>query len=150
MRLNGTSVATAVTSGVVALMVEATRTRFGATLSPHATKALLEYSALPLSNVDRPSQGAGELNAAGAVQLASSIDPRVALGEWWLVDAIDPWSTIGADTFVWTQNVLWGNTLIDGTIAYINEPAWDASLVWGAGDDTVVWGNSHDGGDTVV
>jgi serine protease AprX len=150
MRLNGTSMAAAVTSGVVALMVEASRTRFGAALSPHAMKALLEYSALPLPDADRPSQGAGELNAAGAVKLAYSIDPRVAPGEWWLVDAIDPSSTIGTDTLAWTQAVLWGNTLVDGSVAFINEPAWDASLVWGAGDDTVVWGNSDDGGDTVV
>jgi subtilisin family serine protease len=150
MRLNGTSMAAAVTSGVVALMVEASRTRFGAVLSPHAMKALLEYSALPLPNVDLPSQGAGELNAAGAVKLAYSIDPRVAPGEWWLVDAIEPWSTIDTDTLVWTQRVLWGNTLIDGSVAFINEPAWDASKVWGADEDTVVWGNSDDGGDTVV
>jgi hypothetical protein len=112
-------------------------------------KALVEYSALSLPTVDRPSQGAGELNAAGAVKLASSIDPRVGPGEWWLVDAVDPWSTIGADTLVWTQSVLWGNTLVDGNIAFINQPAWDSSVVWGAGD-TVVWGNSDDGGDTVV
>jgi serine protease AprX len=150
MRLNGTSMAAAVTSGVVALMIEASRTRFGAVLSPHAMKALLEYSALPLPAVDRPSQGAGELNAAGAVKLASSIDPRVAQGEWWLVDAVDPWSNVGNTTLVWAQSVLWGNTLVDGSIAFINEPAWDPSLVWGAGDDTVVWGNSDDGGDTVV
>jgi serine protease AprX len=149
IRLNGTSMAAAVTSGVVALMIEAGRTRFGATLSPHAMKALVEYSALSLPALDRPSQGAGELNAAGAVMLAASIDPRVGPGEWWLVDAVDPWSTIGADTLGWTQSVMWGNTLVDGNIAFINQPAWDASVVWGAGD-TVVWGNSDDGGDTVV
>src|SRR4029078_13391902 len=83
IRLNGTSMAAAVTSGVVALMIEAGRTRFGATLSPHPMKALFEYSALSLPTVDRPSQGAGELNAAGAVKLASAIDPRVGPGEWW-------------------------------------------------------------------
>ena len=48
LRLSGTSMAAAVTSGVVALMVEANREPTRSPLTPNAVKAILEYTALPL------------------------------------------------------------------------------------------------------
>ena len=42
--------AAAVTSGVVALMIDANRQGHEAPLAPNAVKAILEYTALPLQN----------------------------------------------------------------------------------------------------
>ena len=69
-RLNGTSMAAAVTSGVVALMLESGRTTFGVSPSPNAVKAMLQYSAVPLANANSLMQGAGALNGGGAIELA--------------------------------------------------------------------------------
>ena len=52
LRLSGTSMAAAVTSGVVALMVQANRETHEVALSPNAVKAILEYTALPLTSAD--------------------------------------------------------------------------------------------------
>ena len=84
LRLSGTSMAAAVTSGVVALMIQANREGHEAPLTPNAVKAILEYSALPLAAVDPLTQGAGGLNGAGAVLLAETIDPQRAVGAWWM------------------------------------------------------------------
>jgi Subtilase family len=54
MRMSGTSMATAVTSGVVALMLEANRYAnnypYHPSLTPNAVKAMLQYSAFPVYN----------------------------------------------------------------------------------------------------
>ena len=61
-KLSGTSMATAVTSGVVAAMLDASRSTFGgASVTPNAIKAMLHYSALPLPDDDVLTQGAGGL-----------------------------------------------------------------------------------------
>jgi hypothetical protein len=50
--------AAAVTSGVVALMVEANDKHYKTPLTPNTVKAILEYTALPLYSADPLSQGA--------------------------------------------------------------------------------------------
>ena len=95
LRLSGTSMAAAVTSGVVALMVQANHEAHAAPLTPNAVKAILEYTALPLTAADPLTQGAGGLNGAGAVLLAEKIDPEQAVGEWWLTEPVLPITTIG-------------------------------------------------------
>ena len=69
MTLSGTSMSSAVTSGVVALMIEASRSTNSAriALPPNAIKAILQHTAVPFAGVDELTQGAGSLNAAGAV-----------------------------------------------------------------------------------
>src|SRR5262249_7602140 len=69
--LSGTSMATAVTSGVVALVIEANRqavlqTGHAGHLTPNAIKAVLEYTAYVLPNTDVLTQGAGAINPLGA------------------------------------------------------------------------------------
>ncbi|HEY7170140.1 MAG TPA: S8 family serine peptidase [Vicinamibacterales bacterium] len=150
-RLNGTSMAAAVTSGAVALMIDANQHHFSTRLTPNVVKALLEFSAFPLPGSDVVSQGRGELNAGGAVALASAIDPALAQGQWWLTTPIDTFTTVGNESGVWAQSVVWGTRIIWGNTVFINQPAWAADVVWGAGDsDTVVWGNSGGDDDTVV
>src|SRR5258708_14093535 len=81
MTLSGTSMATGVTSGVVAVVLDAASAAHpnAPALTPGAIKAILEYTALPLSEAGVPydalTQGTGGLNSAGAIVLAQSIDP---------------------------------------------------------------------------
>ena len=84
--------AAAVTSGVVALMIEANKATYDVPLTPNTVKAILEYTALPLYAADPLTQGAGGLNGGGAVQLAETIDPGRPIGDWWMtapLDAVD-------------------------------------------------------------
>jgi serine protease AprX len=150
-RLSGTSMAAAVTSGTVALMITENRHKFSTRLTPNTVKALLEFAAIPLVGPDAVTQGRGELNAVGAVTLASAIDPAQAQGAWWLTSPIDTFTTLGNETHSWSQSVQWGTKVVWGNTVFINQPAWATDVVWGAGDDdTVVWGNSTGDDDTVV
>ena len=75
MRLNGTSMATATATGVVALMLESHRQAhlFGPAIAPNTIKAILQYTATPLderagatnggATPDALTQGAGAINA---------------------------------------------------------------------------------------
>ena len=60
MTLSGTSMSAAVTSGVVALMIEASRSTNSQriALPPNAIKAILQHTALPLAGFDELTQGA--------------------------------------------------------------------------------------------
>ena len=81
IKLSGTSMAAGVVSGVVALMLEANQSLMGPRrLTSNAVKAALEFSAIPVFDdagaaYDNLTQGAGEVNGQGAVQLARAIDP---------------------------------------------------------------------------
>ena len=84
MRLSGTSMATAVTTGVVALALEAHRVTApwnAPRPTPNAVKAALHYSALAVrSDVgieeDCLRQGSGALNGKGAIELTRGWTPR--------------------------------------------------------------------------
>ena len=149
LRLNGTSMAAAVTSGVVALVIEASRTAFGTAPTPATIKSILAYTALPLDGVDPLTQGHGALNASGAISLTLAAGaagwPDIAL-----TTLVSPATTTdGTETWTWAQDADWGDTVVWGSTG--EEPAWAQTVVWGSVDwgDTVVWG-STDSGDTVV
>ena len=75
MTLSGTSMATAVTSGVVADIIAASRAANGGHApTPNTVKAILEFTSVLVPNADTLSQGAGSINAAGALKLAKAID----------------------------------------------------------------------------
>ena len=87
IRLSGTSMATAVGSGVVALMIEGHRATHPGTpaLTPNTVKAMLQYSAFAVRNgygleYDTLREGAGALNGAGAVVLARNVDTSAPRG----------------------------------------------------------------------
>jgi subtilisin family serine protease len=65
LSLTGTSMAAPVVTGAIALMLEA-----NAALTPNAVKAILEYTAEARDGYNYLTQGAGFLNARGAVELA--------------------------------------------------------------------------------
>jgi len=151
MRLSGTSMAAAVTTGVAALVIEASRSAFGVTPSPATVKAILAYTALPLNGVDPLTQGHGALNASGAVALATALGPA-----GWPATGLDglvspPVTTIGGETWTWSQAATFSDTVVWGTADGSAQPAWAQTVVWGSVDfegDTVVWGTFD--ADTVV
>ena len=149
LRLSGSSMAAAVTSGVVALMVEANRERYETRLTPNAVKAILEYTALPVQGEHPLAQGTGGLNGAGAVLLAQLIDPGRPVGAWWLTSGVQPWTVIEGQSFPWAQSIIWGNRVAAGEVVFANRLAWEETVIWGTDDsDTVIWGTTDD--DTVI
>jgi serine protease AprX len=159
-RLSGTSMSAAVTSGVAALMIEASR-KAGGFPSPRTIKSILQYTALPLDGADALTQGRGALNAAGALALVSAMGASPTLEDWLLTQSITPATTIGQNTLAWAQTTVGDDTVWTSTapglpswvqtVVWGNAFGWDDTVVWGntGWDDTVVWGNS-DWTDTVV
>jgi len=124
LSLSGTSQATPVVTGTVALMLQA-----NPALTPNAVKAILQYTAEIYSGYDALTEGAGFLNALGAVQLARSF--------------------AGSDVPVyyggpqWSRQVIWGNQRLTGGYLTANVNAWATDVDWGAarrGLDPIVWG----------
>ncbi len=141
--------ATAVASGVVADMIDANRRDEGAAsvLTPNTIKAILQYTAIPLSDEDptTPSQleqGTGSLNAAGAITLVRAIDPSTPVGSPWLEFGVDTFSTLAGEVLNWGQHIVWGDHVVWGDSIMSNKKAWGNHVVWGDSADHVVWGDS--------
>ncbi|HYX43130.1 MAG TPA: S8 family peptidase, partial [Pyrinomonadaceae bacterium] len=115
MFMNGTSMATPVVAGAVALMLQA-----NPALTPNMVKMILMYTAQPLANFNMLEQGAGEVNIEGAVRLAKLVRPDLSnltpLGAPLLTaPAPDPHTTIANYTFVWSQGLILNRTYATGT-----------------------------------
>lgn len=110
--MTGTSMAAPTVSGTIALMLEA-----NPALTPNAVKAILEYTAESSDKYDSMAQGAGFLNARGAVELARSF----ATGE------------PVQDTASWNRHVIWGNRRIGIDSLRPSARVWAASVTWGQG-----------------
>jgi serine protease AprX len=152
LALSGTSMASPVVAGTVALMLQA-----NPSLTPNLIKAILQYTAQVYPGYKPLEQGAGFLNTLGAVRLARFYANHRA-GDRVPVQA------------VWSRQLIWGNHRLRG--GYINPRgnAWAPSVVWGAaktlgdtGDnivwgtecatsacDNIVWGTADDNGDNIV
>jgi hypothetical protein len=136
LSLSGTSMAAPVVAGTVALMLEA-----NPQLTPNAVKAILQYTAQNLSSSKRLSQGAGILNARGAVRLAKFFaSPTSGAGSMG--------DTIQGEWVPWARHIIWGNYRLTGGIPLPGSNAWDASVRWGtlktASGARVVWGARYD------
>ncbi len=137
--MSGTSMASAQVSGVVALMLQA-----NPSLTPNATKALLMYTAQPLALRDASgqplspglsllTQGAGSVNAVGAVEVARQAGATTTVGAEWLQSTVVPRSTIAGFTFAWGQRVIWQDTLLQGLdLAGLLQSAWARLDPWGS------------------
>lgn len=128
LSLSGTSMATAVATSVVAMMIEANRVDEGwrKRLTPNTLKALLQFSAIPvrLSASGIPTQleqGAGAINAGGATTLAKAVEPSAAPGASWMEFSVLPSTTIGVVAYPWAQQIVWGDQVVwgDGLISHV-------------------------------
>ena len=124
---SGTSMAAPVAAGTVALMLQA-----NPALTPNLVKAILQYTAQSYAGYDRLTQGAGFLNAKGAVDLAVYLASPAA----------DYPSTTG-----WSEHLIWGNHLAVGGRVTVDATAWALDVTWGAATtasgDPIVWGLVH-------
>ena len=150
VRLCGTSMAAAVTSGVVAVMIDAHRqavTWTSKPMTPNTVKAILQYSAIELrdpatgNDYNALTQGAGEINADGAIDLAQLVDPSRPLGMTWINSQPWPYSVFSGQYEAWSQHLVWGNHLVWGSSLFYHERGWDASSSWGVQVSHLVWGN---------
>jgi len=142
LSLSGTSMATAVTSGVVALVLDAhNRAHFhrDRELTPNLVKGMLEFSAIPVSGADPLAQGAGVVNAAGAIALSSAIDTGARPGEFWLRTGVPAYTTFGGQTAAWSQNIIWGDSVLTGDLLFVSNIVWTSNIVW---DANIVWDSS--------
>src|SRR5204862_3320609 len=98
LSLTGTSMSAPVVAGTVALMIQA-----NPMLTPNLVKAILQYTAEHRSRYNDLTQGAGFLNARGAVQLAKSF-------------AGDPGAAAAKDPTPWNAHINWGNHRIGGGV----------------------------------
>jgi serine protease AprX len=137
LTLSGTSMATPVVTGTVALMLQA-----NPSLTPNMIKAILEFTAQYNPAYDTLTEGAGFLNTLGAVRLASFY----AHAQPGSVMPLDP---------MWSKHVLWGTHMITGGVIMPGANAFGVGQSWGvsktdSGNDNIVWGTSSDGNDNVV
>ena len=131
--LSGTSMAAAVTTGVIALELDANAHQASAPLTPNSAKAILEYTAIKMAKADALTQGAGQINAIGAYQLAGAVNTTVSTGSWWLQTGVTGSSIIGGKSYAWAQNIIWGTSVIGGRFIYYKNLAWDDNIIWGTG-----------------
>jgi serine protease AprX len=116
MYLSGTSMATPLVSGAVALMLQA-----NPKLTPNMVKMILMYSAQQLAGFNTFEQGAGQLNVEGAVRLAklvrTDISPTTKQGDPLLTTTTlpDPRTTIAGQQFGWAQGILLKQAYATGT-----------------------------------
>ena len=155
IRLSGTSMATAVTSGAIAQLLEANRTAYPGNqpLTANTVKAILQYTAVGIHDdlgleYDPLRKGAGALNARGAIDFAASVDTSAPVGAPWLTSSPFPWTTIGGESLTWNQGVIWGSAVIWGSTATFNETAWANAVIWGS--TNVTWGNAVIWGSNLV
>lgn len=130
MSLTGTSMAAPVVAGTIALMLDA-----NAALTPNLVKAILHYTAETRTRFAVTAQGAGFLNARGAVQLAAALGGDIPA-------AVDPTR--------WSRQILWGNQRLRGGSITADANAWRDDVVWGASEtpegDPIGWGTLADAG----
>ena len=113
LSLSGTSMATPVVTGTVALLLQA-----NPALTPNAVKAILQYTAQPYPGYDALSQGAGFIDAKGAVELARFF--------------ADPSGVPYPASSNWGARFTWGNHRLGGGRLAADANAWARDVVWGA------------------
>jgi serine protease AprX len=125
LSLSGTSMAAPAVTGTIALMLQA-----NPSLTPNEIKAILQYTAEEHANYDPLTQGAGFVNARGAVELARHL--------------VSPSTVPYPDASGWGERLIWGNRLVKGGRLTSNANAWSLGVTWGASTaldgETVSWG----------
>jgi serine protease AprX len=129
LRLTGTSMSAPIVTAAIALMLEA-----NPALTPNAVKAILQYTAEVHAGVDHRTQGAGFLNARGAVELARAFG-----------NASSPWPLeLTSDPVRWNRHIIWGRNRIPIAMLYSGANAWRLGVTWGdsrtATGEAIRWG----------
>ena len=141
MVLTGTSQAAAIVTGVAAQMLQA-----NPKLTPNLIKAILEYTSQDYDGYSPLEQGAGFLNALGAVRL-SRFYAAAREGQHVPVEPI------------WSKHFIWGNHEMSGGLMLPKANAWTIGVLWGtpkttgSDGDNIVWGTScgaEDCGNNIV
>jgi subtilisin family serine protease len=155
MYLSGTSMATPVVAGSVALMLQA-----NPKLTPNMVKVLLAYTAQPLAGYNMFEQGAGELNVEGAIRLAklvrTNISATTPTGDPLLTTSTPPTpeTTIAGQTFTWAQGLVVNHGYATGTnLIMMYQKIYGLGVVVGDGcvmGDGVVTGDGVVMGDVSV
>jgi len=128
LSLSGTSMAAPVVSGVVALMLQA-----NPSLTPNAVKAILQYTAQQYPGYDALTQGAGFLNAIGAIRLARFY-ASAQVGDHMPIQRM------------WNRHIIWGTHRLGGGYLRMNANAFAVGTTWGVqttdNGDNIVWGTA--------
>jgi serine protease AprX len=128
LSLSGTSMAAPVVSGAIAVMLQA-----NPALTPNAIKAILQYTAQPYPGYDPLTEGAGFLNAVGAVRLAR------------FYATAQP-GQIAPTQDLWSRQLIWGNHRLTGGFPDPADNAFALGTTWGAAQtaagDNIVWGTA--------
>jgi serine protease AprX len=147
LSLTGTSMASPIVAGTVALMIQA-----NPKLTPNLVKAIIEYTSQNY-RYDALTQGAGFLNTKGAVDLAKFL---------YTAKAGQAYPTNRS----WSKTIIWGNRKLKGGVIKPAGTAWAPSTVWGASRtaqganivwgtvagelDNIVWGTAAMDADNIV
>ena len=167
MTLSGTSMATPVVSGTVAMLLQQDWT-----LTPDQIKARLmktAYRGFPASSVatdpvthqtytayyDIFTVGAGYLDIGAAVwntdkapaTVGSALSPYVVSNGNGTVTGVNGNSQVAGYSVVWGSSVVWGTSVVWGANVSGNSVVWGNS---GLAGSSVVWGNSSLAGYSVV
>jgi serine protease AprX len=162
MELSGTSMAAAVVSGAVALLLDQRPA-----LTAVAVKASLQLTASSVIAQGFLGVGTGSLNVLAA---SKAIEPRSVRSDSCLLviggeqttaqnTAFVPEMsrTLQTQTILWTRSVLsthaivWGKTIVSGDFrdTIIRGLSGGDTIIWGqGGGDTIIWGQG--GGDTII
>ena len=111
-------------------------------LSAHTVKGILQFTAQRLNGLDVMTQGAGEVNLAGAVRFAKLVQADARHGRRWTKGSRQMVRTdlLFGETVFWSRAVIWGAELKTNTTAlYMRLAQWDDNIVWGFLDDNIVW-----------
>ena len=137
LSLSGTSMAAPVVAGTIALMLQA-----NPGLTPNLVKAVLQYTAEAHTTYNGLTQGAGFLNARGAVELAQSVAAGAVLQGGAPAVVSDIVATSAEPE--WGRKIIWGNHRLGGGELRADASAWRVDVMWGSGvtpeGTPVVWG----------
>jgi serine protease AprX len=126
LSLSGTSQAAPVVAGTVALMLQV-----NPSLTPNAVKAVLQFTAQTYPAYDVLTQGAGFLDARGAVELAHYL--------------ASPDTIAYPDDSTWSRRLLWASGSVGGGRLDASANAWATDTIWGSSaspsGSTITWGN---------
>jgi serine protease AprX len=128
---SGTSMSAPVATGAIALMLQA-----NPGLTPNLVKAILQYTAQSRDEYDPLTQGAGFLNARGAVELSAFL--------------ASPSTAAYPSASGWSRHLIWGHYMTLGGRLAAGASAWALDVTWGdpavAGGQPAAWGVTDEGG----